>query len=224
MYRAIIDTEFLTVPRKAVYDFGFCIMNDKTGEIVIRARFIIAETILENDMRTAYYADKLPAYITAIETGAAHIVSRENARALFLDTCKAFNVSQVWAYYAMADMDALNSTYDGDFLPAGMSWHCINAAAAQTICNSRNYFKFATACGFVSDSGNVRTNANSVGAYVLQDADFEEEHTALADAELEAAILFKVLRQHARMNTEPVSNAYIACQPKFKAWRKRHNH
>ena len=224
MFRAIIDTEFLSAPVKAVYDFGFCILNDATGAIMMKGRFIIAETIIYNDMRTAHYSDKMPDYIAAIESGNLPVVSKNTARAMFLNACKIYNVSQVWAYYAMADISALNATYDGDFLPDSMTWHCINAAAAQTICNSRNYFKFAMAHGFVSNSGNVRTNANSVGAYVLQDANFEEEHTALADAELEAAILFKVLRQHARMNTEPVSNAYIACQPKFKAWRKRYNY
>lgn len=219
MYRAIVDTEFLSTPRKAVYDFGFCIMNDKTGKIVTRARFVIAETIIYNDMSTAYYADKMPAYVAAIESGAVRVVSRETARTIFIDTCKAWHVSQVWAYYALADITALNQTYDGEFLPAGMTWHCINAAAAQTICNSRNYFKFAVACGFVSDKGNVRTTANSVGAYVLGNPAFAEEHTALADAELEAAILYKVLRQHTHMDSAPRRDAYKACQTKFKAWQ-----
>lgn len=73
--------------------------------------------------------------------------------------------------------------------------------------------------GFVSPAGNVRTTANTVGAYVAGDPALIEEHTALADAELEAGILYKVLKQHARMNTTPTRDAYKACQLKFKAWR-----
>ncbi len=219
MFRAIIDTEFLN--NKQVYDFGFCIMNDKTGEIVEQARFVIAETIVFNDMRTAHFADKMPAYIAAIESGALPMVSKETARTAFLEACKRYNVRQVWAYYAKADIGALEETYGTEFLPVGMQWHCINAAAAQTICNSRNYFKFASACGFISNAGNVSTSANSVGAYVLDEPQFEEQHTALADAQLEAVILFKVLRQHTRMNTTPQTNAYKACQPKFKEWQRK---
>lgn len=121
MYRAVIDTEFLTTPHKAVYDFGYCFLNDRTGEVESRARFIIGETVLTYGLKSAYYANKVPDYIRAIESGAARVVSRETARNIFIDTCRTLNVSQVWAYYALADINALNDTYEYEFLPADMS-------------------------------------------------------------------------------------------------------
>ena len=46
---------------------------------------------------------------------------------------------------------------------------------------------------FISEKGNYLTNAESCYAYLTQNEDFEEEHTALADVEIEIEIRFHII-------------------------------
>jgi hypothetical protein len=47
--------------------------------------------------------------------------------------------------------------------------------------------------GWITEAGNVRTNAEKVYAYLSGDLDFIESHTALHDAQIETEILQRLL-------------------------------
>jgi hypothetical protein len=53
-----------------------------------------------------------------------------------------------------------------------------------------------------TESGNYSTTAEDVYRFILQDEEFVEEHTALADSEIELAILCNCVEQGAEWNTD----------------------
>lgn len=232
MYRIVIDTEAcggLDAP--LVYDIGYLIIDDNY-QIVTTRNYLINEVFhgMPDLMASAHYANKLPRYYEMLAAGTVTIAPFLTVWREFIALCREYHVTQVWAHNASYDRRALNNTiktlsngFSRWFLPYGVTWHCTLHAAACTICNSSRYYRFAMANGLVTDRGNVRTNAQAVFAYVSGDPSFIEDHTALSDATIEAAILAKVLRQKKKMRTYPARNAFWPCQRKFRQWREKQN-
>ena len=228
MNRLIIDTETAgNVNDKStlrVYDLGFVIINDK-GEHLAQRNWVIADVFygMGAEMQSAYYANKLPAYHEEIKQGIREVITFRDAKAEFAALCKEFNVKEVWAYNAQFDRSALNTTlrvlsngFASYFIPYGIKWCCIHHAAVECICNKRKFYRWALSHGFVSKAGKVRTSAECVYAYLTDNPDYVEEHTAFQDALIETEILLKVLKQRKKLHKEPIFNAWIKPQKGFK--------
>ena len=71
--------------------------------------------------------------------------------------------------------------------------------ACQLICTQKNYIRFCLENGFVSPSGNIKTSAETVYAYMTNNADYDENHTGLEDVLIETKILAKCFAQHKRV-------------------------
>ena len=66
--------------------------------------------------------------------------------------------------------------------------------AADRLLNKKAYKEKCLELGMLSASGDYfKTSAEACFRYICSDWDFEEAHTALADAEIESAILAKIL-------------------------------
>ena len=71
--------------------------------------------------------------------------------------------------------------------------------ALQTITHLKGYAKFCTENHLLSKSGkSCATSAESVYAFITDDPNYEEEHTALADALIEMEIFLRCLRMKKR--------------------------
>lgn len=221
MNRLVIDTETtngFSGPR--VYDFGGLVINHK-GEEVDKFDFVIEEIFYDTSlMRNAYYKDKLPRYYDEIEAGIRKVVTFEQARNTFLNMIKKYNISKVYAYNAHFDINALDKTTQlilhRDFLPAAckIEWCCIMGAALSTICTRRRYVEQAAR----TPKGNVSISAENVYRYLTKDESFEEAHTGLQDAYIEAFILMCCLACHKKMNTKPQS---LQCFGEYWELQKR---
>ena len=88
--------------------------------------------------------------------------------------------------------------------------------ALNTICDSSNYVHWCIDAGFITEKGNISCSAEAVYSYLFADADFEEEHTALADCEIEAQILQAVFDRKKKLET-------AMCSPVFRqrVWKER---
>lgn len=232
MYRIVLDTETAGNVEDhsslRVYDFGFQLVDSKFN-VVLERRYFVSEIFNDHAlMNSAYYANKLPQYYQALANKEVEIRPWLVIMKEFAELCKAYKVKEVWAFNAGFDRDATNATtealsngFRSWFAPYGVEWKCIQRAAAMTLCNSKNYFKFAYENGFVSAKGNVQTTAEAVYAYLTNDPAYKEEHTALEDVKIEAAILARVKRRHQKMETKPSRSAWRAPQKKFKEWVKK---
>lgn len=206
-YYLVLDVETCgDLDSPLVYDLGFAVC-DRQGKIYERHSLVIKDIFYnENEkMNSAYYANKLPQYFKGIADGVWEVCSMAGARVLVQHTIRKYNIKMVLAYNANFDRNALNNTqrYINEnihyFLPNGTKVGCIWAMVCQTICCQKSYIRWCIDNNLISESGNLKTSAETVYAYLTQNLDFEESHTGLADVEIETYIFAQCMRQHKKM-------------------------
>lgn len=227
MFRVVIDTEGTGTPETALtYDVGMVVVDN--DYCVVREYRALVDEIFNDDelMSSAYYARKLPAYYAAIEAGEVQVkpfitIWREVSAII-----KEFKVKEVWAHNASYDRAALNRTLETlsngfrkYFMPYGVEWHCTQAAAAATVCKLQKYYRFIIRNNMLTRKGNVPTSAEAVYAFLNNNPDYCEEHTALQDARDESVILRECKRRRVhKRDTYPSRYAWQRPQKGFKAW------
>jgi DNA polymerase III epsilon subunit-like protein len=204
-----------------VYDLGIVVAARTSGEILETRSFVLSDVFVDRprDMRSAYYAEKIPAYHKAIAAKHMKVVDFWTAWRAIRHLVKKYNIHRVYAYNAAFDIGALNNTMKmvtngkyRNFLPYGMKVCCIWHMACQTILRQKAYRKFAAKNGFVSEFGNIRTTAEVAYAYITKNPNFVEAHTGLSDAVIENAILHHILRQKKRIDEAVKHNCWRIAQ------------
>ena len=157
-------------------------------------------------MKTAYYATKIPQYLAGIENNAFKVRRFYEVRETLKKVMDKYKITAVCAYNANFDYNALNTTQRWltkskyrYFLPYGTKVFCIWHMACQTICMQKSYVRFCLENGWTSSSGNIKTSAEAVYAYMTKDKNFVESHTGLQDVLIEVQILAHCFRQHKKM-------------------------
>ena len=200
-----------------VYDLGVAVVARTSGEIVESLSLIIADVFvgMPEAMQSAYYAEKIPQYRDGLRNGTFRMVKYWTAWRMVRALVERYNIRRVYAYNARFDRNALNNTMrvltEGkyhNFFPRGIEICCIWHMACQTILSQKRYRKYAHANNLVSDFGNIRTSAEAAYGYIINDPNYSEPHTGLADVEIETEILHKVIRQHKRVDESPRWNCW----------------
>jgi len=205
------------------YDCGIGLV-DKKGKFYEQFSLVVYNiyAVERELMKSAYYADKLPLYELKLKNGERKMVSFYYIKKLIADLMEKYNTKVVCAYNMNFDRRALNNTqrFTTDnrfkwFFPYDTEFHCIWHMACQVLMARPSYIKFALENGFVSDKGNILTNAECCYRYLTKDTEFKEQHEGLDDVKIEAEIMAACYRQHKKMKTEP----YSAC---WRLVQKRH--
>ena len=204
-YIMVLDTETTNNNMESkfndglVYDIGFTIA-DKKGNIYAKRSYAVKEIFDWKElMDTAYYKNKLPKYYEKLAKGEMKKETIWNIRKAIKTAMEYFNITEVWAFNANFDLTTLNNTVrylSGSgcryFFKYGTEicdiWH----VACQTL-GLQKTFQWENVR---NDKGNLITNAERMFGYIIQDETFEEEHTGLADAEIETKILARCLASH----------------------------
>lgn len=231
-YYLVLDVETANSTDDAlVYDLGY-VVCDKKGTIYEADSFIVSDIFYKEAelMQSAYYAKKIPMYIEGIKSRAFNVVTFYEARAKLLDAMRRYNVEAVCAYNANFDYTALNTTQRWltkskyrYFLPYGTKVYCIWHMACQLICTQKGYIKFCLENDFVSPSGNIKTNAETVYAYMTRDICYEENHTGLEDVLIETKILAKCFAQHKKVEKNINKFCWRIPQAKVKEIQAKEN-
>ena len=208
-YYMVLDVDTANSTDDAlVYDICYCIC-DRSGEIFEADSFIVSEIFFDEAelMTSAYYASKIPQYLRGIEEKAFKVRRFYQVRQALSDSLKRWKCEAVCAYNASFDTRALNTTERWltksayrFFLPYGTKVFCIWHMACQVICTQKNYARFCFENGLVSESGNIKTSAEAVYAYITKNPDFDESHTGLQDVLIETKIFAHCFRQHKKMD------------------------
>lgn len=212
----VIDTE--TAPERKgleqneladnslVYDFGFCVLDSKTGIVSARGSFVVSDTFNNSNlMNSAYYANKLPQYREGIgfdDNAQWKMVSFEALYHYVRSVVKAYNVKAYAAFNLKFDRTVLNHTtkvysngFARYFFPYGLKeidiWDY-----ASCITGTKKYVRYCIEHSFMTDKGNPKTSAEVVYRYIKNHNDFIEAHTALNDAEIESEIYMTAKRMH----------------------------
>ena len=192
---AVFDTETVGLSPKLIYDLALIICN-RAGEPIVQKAWLIREVITDaKKMKDAFYSGKtFSHYIPALDAGALKLFSFADARLEFNSMIAKYNAKTIVAYNIQFDKAAIKETtrHIGEpvkFLHKKIHFVDLWLASCRILVNTNKYRKFCADHNFISDAGNVRTSAETVYAYVKQNPNFRESHTALEDCIIESEIL-----------------------------------
>ena len=227
-YYLVLDVETANSTNDPlVYDLGFAVC-DRKGNIYEAESYVVSDIFYKETelMQTAYYHEKLPKYYEGIKEKAFKVINFYMAKKRIADLIEKYNIKAVCAYNASFDTKALNTTQRyltnskyRYFLPYGTEIYCIWHMACQVICTQKRYIKFCLDNGFVSESGNIKTSAETVFAYMTKNEKYEECHTGLQDVLIETQIMAKCFAQHKKMNKKINRLCWRIPQSKAKEMR-----
>lgn len=201
----VFDTETVSLDKPFCYNIGYVIANVETRKILVKRDFVV-EQIWHNLplFSTAYYAEKRELYVSAMRGKRAVLdkfgyICRQMTRDF-----TAHNVEIAFAY---------NSPFDDKVFTYNCDWYkCNNPFDTIPIVDIRGfahnfivdeYYKgYCEMHKLFTETGNYSTTAESIYKYITDNEMFKEEHTALADSEIELQILFVCLDKGANINSE----------------------
>lgn len=197
-----------------VYDIGWQVI-DKHGNVYESKSYIVKDIFFEESdlMKSAYYNNKIPNYITDIEKGKRIVKSFYEIRTDLLETMKRYNTLTVSAHNARFDYNALNTTQRWltkskyrYFFPYGTEvWDTLKMARS-VVSKTPTYKRFCQENNYMTKNNQVRLTAEILYRYITRNLDFIESHTGLEDVEIERQILSYCFRKHKAMKKTLWSN------------------
>ena len=202
----VFDTETTNLEKPFCYNIGYVIFDTERREVIVKRDFVV-EQVWHNSMlfTTAYYADKREIY-----------VGRMKARKCLMD--KFGYITQKMyrdiVDFEITDAYAYNSPFDVKVFAYNCEWfkcinpfdnvaiHDIRGYVHKCIAWKEDYQAFCNEHNEFTESGNYSTTAESVFRFLSNDTEWNEEHTALADSEIECAILCECIERGCEWNKD----------------------
>ena len=200
----IVDTETTSIEKPFAYNIGFIIYDTEEKAILLREDFV-AEQIWHNRelFTTAYYADKREGYIARMKGQTCRLEKLGYITQRMKRIFKAYGVTSAYAY---------NSPFDERVFDFNCEWfkiinpfddipfYDIRGYVHQFLAFTPDYQAFCDKHKHYTEGGNYSTNAENVYRYIAGNLEFEEEHTALADCDIELKILLRCIDKGAEFN------------------------
>ena len=220
---AVLDIETITSARLC-FDIAW-ILYDSKGNELERSNFLVSE-VMDTPFssilirRDSFMKNKADFYMDGIAFDSFEFASLRDIWAAFNNISVRYNAKVVMcAYNAKFDYTVLNDNmqayYGCDFFSNNSEVVDIMTMALATICDTNKYVRWCQLNGMVTEKGNIKTNAETVYAYLMRDKDYTEAHHALADCEIEADILFKA-RKYRKKHHKQFAMPVFHC----KEWKK----
>ena len=194
----IIDTETTnSLDDPLVYDVGF-IVADFEGNIYSKHSFVNADVLCDKElMESAFFKDKIPTYWEQIKKGERTLTSFNNIKWIIRHIMRENEITKVFAYNCRFDYISLATTQRyltsskwRYFFAYGTEFHDILALSRHILKKFEDYTQFCINNNYLTSRNANRYTAEIVAQYLF-DKNFTEEHTALADCEIEYKILLK---------------------------------
>jgi hypothetical protein len=195
----VFDTETTSIEKPFCYNVGYAIHNVDTATTLVKREFV-CEQVWHNPMlfTTAYYSNKRENYVKRMRARKIKLEKFGFVCQQMIRDIEFFGVEFAYAY---------NSTFDEKVFNFNCDWFkCNNPFDNLTIIDIRgnvhnkiaftDEFKaFCEENNRFTEKGNYSTTAETLFQYIAKDTGFEEEHTALADSEIELEILIETIRR-----------------------------
>ena len=196
MMYCTLDTETFggAANPKGIYHLAGRI-HDRKGHIYATFNYLVCEFFEE--IEGAFYGKKnFERYAEMIADGSITMVATEDEAVAAVNAlCDFYNVDYMMAYNSGFDFGRTKChelIEEREFID-------LYLMALQTITHVKKYATFCRENGLCSKSGrSVATSAESVYAYITNNAKYEEEHTALEDSKIEMEIFLACLKTHKR--------------------------
>jgi len=193
----------LDVKNGQVYDLGGAVIDEFGNE---KERFsVVNEDVffrMPEQMKEAYYAEKIPQYLEDMRKGNHKIVDTWGMYKVVKELCDKYNVQAIVAHNARFDIQTLNATMRYQtksrkryFIPYGMKVIDSLTLAKKVFGADPKYITFCKENGYMTNHKNPRPRftAEVLWRYISNNNDFIESHTGLKDVEIEKEIFTKCL-------------------------------
>lgn len=189
---AVIDTETLGGAAQSYCPTYHCagIALTKRGEVDRINIIVLGNLQLDNAFYGKFKKDFYREMVQNPDTIICY--NEDEAKEIFSKWLTANNVSCVCAHNSGFDF---NKTFVAECV-SGLEFIDLWMAFFDTIGRYTKYNKFCCEHGFTTASGNIRMTAEVCYRFISGEVDFIEEHTALADCEIEAEILRAIWNTH----------------------------
>lgn len=195
---------------------------------MLKRNFLVKEIFTDvEEMKKAYYYEKMPLYMEMLDQNKISIKPFAEIVRIIQQDLKNYNVKFACAYNIAFDLSAFvetteliypnkfkmffEQTKSGKWRPDTIRFFNeyiakkdlkildIWTMACQTLCSQKTYQTFYLE---TTPRGNIKSNAEIVYNYITdQDGLFTEDHTALSDSIIETEILWRILKQHKKLDT-----------------------
>lgn len=214
----VFDTEVCNCPKidgqldvanGQFYDIGLQIV-DNEGYVYDKYSIVNEDVFfgMPEAMQEAYFADKIPQYLTDIRMGKRKIMNTWQIYKLIRNLCNEYQIKACIAHNARFDIKVTNATLRYQtkskrrwFFPYEMPIWDTMKMANDTICKQKRYIEFCKENGYMTNhtTPQVRKTAEILWRYLTNNTIFEEDHTGLEDVNIEAQIFAECVRQHKAM-------------------------
>ena len=207
---AVIDTETkggVREPYCPTYHCGAIALTKK--EIKSKINIIVIENL---DMETAFYGKAKKEYYRALLKDPSVILcfTEAEAKAVFSNWLAENNVDCVCAHNSSFDFCRTfvrECIKDKEFIDILFAFY-------DTIGQYAKYKKFCAENGYYTAKGNCQLTAEVCYRFLTNDTSFIEEHTALADSEIEVEILRACWATHRKFTRNAHKGDYVSKQIK----------
>lgn len=202
----VLDTETINVSNRLCYNLGYLILNER-GETTVKRSFVVEQVWHNRELfKSAYYADKRPIYVSAMRGKKAQLKKWGQVMKALSKDIKDYCVQAIWAFNSDFDMNVIdyncehfgtiNPTENIPFLDI-RAWACkmvmhdfARRLDYEAFCNTNRTVNSKNGePKFYTANGNLSTTAESFYCYLMNNSEFNEEHTAVEDCFIEAVIL-----------------------------------
>lgn len=203
----VFDTETTSIEKPFCYNIGYVIFDTETHQKVLHKDFVV-EQVWHNPMlfTTAYYADKRQLYVDRMRARKCVMDKWGYIMAEMRRDIKALDIQHAYAF---------NSPFDVGVFEFNCDWfktinpfdnvqvHDIRGYVHKFLAFTSKYQAFCDNNARYTESGNYSTTAETVFQFISENIEFIEEHTALADSEIECDILTECVEVYgAEWNTD----------------------
>lgn len=186
----VFDTETIGQSNRQVYDLAGILYDSKTDSIIESFECRILESLLipyaHNESFHSKHFENSKCFESILPFNSAIAELKETVTSK-ADIITAFNLP--------FDLSALRSTadrigYDKFALwPNNAKFQCLMSLSIGNLCQSRYYYNHCMETNSITESGNLRHNAETIVSYCMGGMPFETAHTALADSKNQLIIL-----------------------------------
>lgn len=168
-------------------------IHDRKGNVYATYNYLIAEHF-DKINKDDYAKKNFYKYAEMIENGSiTFVATEEEAIQQINNLLDYYNVKYIMAYNSAFDFEKTLAKK----LIENRQFIDIYLMTLQTITHIKKYAKFCRENGLKSRTGkSVATSAEAVYAYITNNPNYKEEHTALEDSKIEMQIFLACLKCH----------------------------
>ena len=223
-YTLILDTETVSNNKgfslygNYVFDIGatLCVIEDSNITILENFNYLVEEIYKDEDLMKNYFfgEDRLNSFYK--ENNDIEICSWNKIIEHFKKIIEDLEIEDYAAFNITFDMNSIQSTCDKlktDNPFKDLTKVDLYNKSCQALADDENYKIFCVENGRVTEKGNIKSDAESVFAYLFNAPSIIESHTALLDAILETKIYQWLLKEEKEQDT------FFEDTPNTQAWR-----